>query len=105
VAAVASVDQPAAERSGGLRGVVTTLLGRGGVGLRALRREEVLRLGKFGELLGRRETLNPRRQHGVRVDVAIDEESVRSCPPDISEMRRGLAINQEQGAVRFFAQS
>src|SRR5262245_41317301 len=39
--------------------------------LRARRREEGLRLGKFGELLGRLETLNRRRQHGVRVAVAI----------------------------------
>jgi hypothetical protein len=34
------------------------------------RREEGLRLGEFGELLGRREALDGRREHGG-VDVAI----------------------------------
>src|SRR5262249_14582625 len=39
--------------------------------LRARRRQEGLRLGKLGELLGRWETLNCRRQHGARVGLAI----------------------------------
>ncbi len=30
-----------------------------------------MRLGEFGELLGRREALDRRRQHGVRIGVAI----------------------------------
>ena len=41
------------------------------INLTAERREEGLRLGEFGELLGRREALDGRRQHGVRVGVAI----------------------------------
>ena len=35
------------------------------------RREKGLRLGKFGELLCRREALDRRRQHGVRIGVAV----------------------------------
>ena len=38
---------------------------------KGLRREEGLRLGVFGELLGRREAVDRRRQHGVRIGVAI----------------------------------
>jgi len=41
------------------------------IDLRAQRREEGLRLGEFGELLGRREALDRRRKHGVRIGVAI----------------------------------
>ena len=33
--------------------------------------EEGLRLGEFGELLGRREAIDRRRKHGVRIKVAI----------------------------------
>jgi len=38
--------------------------------LRAQRREKGLRLGEFGELLGRREALDCRRQHGVGIGIA-----------------------------------
>jgi hypothetical protein len=44
---------------------------RGDRSLKAQRRENGLRLGEFGELLCRREALGRRRQHGVRVGVAI----------------------------------
>ena len=39
--------------------------------LRAYRREKGLRPGEFGELLGRREAIDRRRQHGVRIGAAI----------------------------------
>ena len=39
--------------------------------LSAQRGKEGLRLGELGELLGRREALDRRRQHGVRIGVAI----------------------------------
>ena len=41
------------------------------IDLRVWRREKGLRLGEFGELLGQREALDRRRQHGVRIGVAI----------------------------------
>ena len=47
---------------------------RGGVLHRVIfreRREEGLRLGELGELLGRREALDRRRKHGVGIGVAI----------------------------------
>src|SRR5262245_11807998 len=50
---------------------LSTVKGAITVNLRARRREEGLRLGKFGELLGRWETLDRRRQYGTRVGVAI----------------------------------
>jgi len=34
-------------------------------------REQGLRLSQFGELLGRREALDRRREHGVRIGVAV----------------------------------
>ena len=36
-----------------------------------------MRLGEFRELLGRRETLDRRPQHGVRIDVTIGDAMVR----------------------------
>jgi hypothetical protein len=39
------------------------------IDLRAQRRQQGLRLGQFGKLLSRRETLNRRRQHGVCVGL------------------------------------
>src|SRR5437762_2849480 len=41
------------------------------IDLRVQCREEVLRLCEFGELLGRREALDRRRQHSMRIGVAI----------------------------------
>jgi len=42
------------------------------------RREQGLRLGKFGELSGRREALDRRRQHGVGIGVTIGR-AVKFC--------------------------
>lgn len=41
------------------------------IDLRAWRREKGLRLGEFGELLGRREALDRRHEHAARIGVAI----------------------------------
>jgi len=41
------------------------------IDLRAWCRDQGLRLGEFGELSGRREALDRRCQHGVRIGVAI----------------------------------
>ena len=41
------------------------------IDLRAQRREEGLCLSEFGELLGQREALDRRPEHGVRIGVAI----------------------------------
>ena len=37
-----------------------------------------MRLDEFGELLGRRKALDRRRQHGVRIDVAIGR-AIKLC--------------------------
>ena len=61
------------------------------IDLRAQRRKQSLRLGEFGELLGRREALDRRRQQIVRISVAI------GCPIKLCQRQRSAQFE----AARF----
>src|SRR6516162_5319809 len=63
----------------------------GPINLRVKRREQGLRLRKFGELLCRGEALDRRRQRGVRIGVAI------GCAVKLRQRQRGAQLE----AARF----